>query len=333
MTILVTGAGGYIGSIATDLFLKKGHTVIAVDNFCTGYREPLMFLQEKFPGKLTVVERTLHEGITDILTSHTPDAVVHYAAHCLVDESMKDPAKYFHNNVQGTVSLLRSMEEAHVGTLIFSSTCAVYGEAQKVPVDESHPTHPKNPYGESKKMAEKAIEWFGELKGFRYALLRYFNVCGASDDSTIGDSKRPSVLLVQNAVRGALNIEPFNLTCPSVDTPDKTPIRDYINVVDLNEAHLKALEYLIGGGKSGVFNLGTGRGNSVKEIVTSVQKITGTTFPLTPAKTPRQGEYATMYADISKAKSILGWAPQRTIEDSVTTLTKWYNTHPNGWQR
>lgn len=158
MTILVTGAGGYIGSVATDLFLKKGLRVIAVDNYCTGYREPLLFLREKFgEKKLTIYERTLHEGITDILKKEKPEAVIHYAAHCLVDESMSNPGKYFHNNVDGTNAVLQSMAEAGVGTIIFSSTCAVYGEAQHVPVDERHPTDPKNPYGESKKWLKKPL--------------------------------------------------------------------------------------------------------------------------------------------------------------------------------
>ena len=137
------------------------------------------------------------------------------------------------------------MRDHKIKTIIFSSTCAVYGETEVVPVNETHPTKPTNPYGESKRMVEKMLSWYDSQRGFRYAILRYFNVCGASDDGLIGDSKNPSVLLVQNAVRGALGIEPFRLTCPEVDTPDKTPIRDYVNVVDLNEAHMKAIEYLL----------------------------------------------------------------------------------------
>jgi len=333
-TLLVTGAGGYIGSVATNLFLQKGFRIVAVDNFCTGYRDPLTQLSEKYgKSSLTIYERSLHENLNDIFLKEKPDAVVHYAAHCLVDESMKNPYKYFHNNVDGTASLLRAMDSSGTKKIVFSSTCAVYGEAEYVPVDEKHPTSPKNPYGESKRMAETEIDWYARTKDFKYAILRYFNVCGASDDAFVGDSKRPSVLLVQNAVRGALGIEPFQLTCPSVDTPDGTPIRDYINVVDLNEAHLKALQYLDNGGASERFNLGTGTGNSVKEIVAAVKKCTGKDFTMGAAAKPREGEYATMYANIEKARSILGWQPQRSIEDSVHSLTTWYTKRPHGWSR
>ncbi len=214
--------------------------------------------------------------------------------------------------------------------MVFSSTCAVYGENEYTPVDEKHPTNPTNPYGESKLMVEKMIEWYSKLKGLNYVILRYFNVCGASDDGEVGDSKNPSVLLMQNAVRGALGIDSFQLTCPKVDTPDSTPIRDYINVVDLNEAHIKALEYLESGGKSEIINLGTGTGNSVLEIVEKVEEITGKKLPREKGE-ERKGEYAQMYADISKAKSVLDWEPARSIEDSVKSLVKWYTDHPHGW--
>ena len=161
-------------------------------------------------------------------------------------------------------------------------------------------------------------------------ILRYFNVCGASDDGLIGDSKKPSTLLVQNAVMGALGIEPFYLTCPQVSTPDKTPIRDYINVVDLNEAHLSALDYLMNGGQSEVINLGTGTGNSVLEIVKKVEEATGYKFDLKKT-TPRQGDDPKKIASIDKAKKILNWEPKRTIKDSVKSLMAWYNQHPKGW--
>ena len=161
-------------------------------------------------------------------------------------------------------------------------------------------------------------------------ILRYFNVAGASDDASIGDSKKPSRHLVQNAVRGALGIEPFYLTSPQVDTPDKTTIRDYVNVVDLNEAHIKAVEHLFSGGTSDILNLGTGTGDSVLSIVKKVEEITGKTIKIESGP-PREGEYATIYADISKAQKILQWSPTRTIHDSVTSLVSWYSKHPNGW--
>ncbi len=332
MKILITGAGGYIGSVATYLFLQKGYEVVGIDNFSTGYRQPLELLQKKFgKHKFRFYEIDLKEGFAEDIREFNFDVVVHYAASCLVNESMKKPEFYFENNVCGSLNLLKTMLKFGVNKIVFSSTCAVYGETQYTPVDEKHPTNPVNPYGESKRMVEKIIEWLGKLKGLNYVILRYFNVCGASDDGLIGDSKKPSTLLVQNAVRGALGIEPFYLTCPKVDTPDGTPIRDYINVVDLNEAHLKAVELLTKKDNvKEIINLGTGTGNSVLEIVQRVQEVTGVKFDLKRGKT-RQGEYAKIYADISKAKKVLGWEPKRTIEDSIRSLIKWYKRRPRGW--
>lgn len=332
--ILVTGAGGYIGSVATYLLLQKGYGVVALDNFVTGYQQPLELLQAKFgKDKLSIYKLDLAKNLDPLFEQEKEiKAVLHYAAHCLVDESMKLPAKYFQNNVGGSSNLLAHLVKHNIKHLVFSSTCAVYGEAKYVPVDEKHPTVPANPYGESKRMVEAMLQWYGKLGQINSVILRYFNVCGASDDSLIGDSKRPSVLLVQNAVRGALNLEPFYLTCPKVDTPDQTPIRDYINVVDLNEAHIKALEYLFNQGKSTVINLGTGKGNSVLEIVSQVEKLTGKTLAKQFSQQPRSGEYAKMIADITKAKSVLGWTPQRDLKDSVSSLVAWYQKQPQGWQ-
>ncbi|MDH7476243.1 MAG: UDP-glucose 4-epimerase GalE [Microgenomates group bacterium] len=332
--ILITGAGGYIGSVATYLFLQNDYEVVALDNFSTGYRQPLELLQKKFgQKKLRFYQADIKNDLSNILKKEPGIfAAVHYAASCLVDESVKKPEKYFDNNVCGSHNLLITLMNFKINKIIFSSTCAVYGEAAYVPIDEKHPTNPTNPYGESKRMVEKMIEWYGKLKNLEYVILRYFNVCGASEDGLIGDSKKPSTLLVQNAVRGALGIEPFFLTCPKVDTPDGTPIRDYINVLDLNEAHLKALIYLANGGKSEIINLGTGTGNSVLEVVKQVQNTTGVKFTVKKT-TPRLGEYAKTIAKIDKAKKILNWAPKRTIGDSVKSLIKWYKKNPNGWQK
>lgn len=330
--ILITGAGGYIGSVATDLFLSRGYEVIGLDNLQTGYKEPLELLKNKYPNKFRYYEIDLKNNLSPIFEKE-PDisAVIHYAASCLVDESVRFPGKYFLNNVAVTSNLLATMDKFDIKNIIFSSTCAVYGEAEYYPIDEKHPLKATTPYGASKKMAEEVIQWFGKLKKFNYIILRYFNVCGATEDGSIGDSKKPSSLLVQNAVRGALGIEKFYLTCPEVDTPDKTPIRDYIDVVDLNEAHLKALEYLISTGKSETINLGTGTGNSVLEVVNQVKKLTGIDIPIEKANT-RLGDDAKKIADIKLANNLLGWQPKRTIEDSVKSLLVWYKNNPQGWQ-
>jgi UDP-glucose 4-epimerase len=331
--ILITGAGGYIGSVATYLLLQNNFSVVALDNFSTGYRNPLQLLQKKFGrDKLIIHDTDLRNNLTEIFEREKDTkAVLHYAASCSVNESMEDPGKYYNNNVAGSINLINTMVAHGINNLVFSSTCAVYGEAEYVPVDEKHPTSPANPYGHSKRMVEEIIDWFGKLTDLNFVILRYFNVCGASDDGLVGDSKKPSSLLVQNAVRGAMGIEKFYLTCPEVNTPDKTPIRDYINVVDLNEAHLKAVKFLLGGGESQIINLGTGSGNSVLEVVETVEKITGK--KLSKEKTEaRKGEYAEMIADISKAEKILKWEPKREIKDSVNSLVKWYKAHPQGWK-
>ncbi|GIW63214.1 MAG: UDP-glucose 4-epimerase GalE [Patescibacteria group bacterium] len=332
--ILITGAGGYIGSCSAYLFLENGFEVVALDNFFRGYKQPLEVLQKKFgQDHLRFYQADLRDkdSLTKVFEQEKDiQAVIHYSALCLVDESMKKPLFYFQNNVSGGINLLEVMEKYQVANLVFSSTCAVYGESEYVPVDEQHKTFPTNPYGESKLMFEKIIDWQAQLKGINYAVLRYFNVCGASDDGLIGDSKKPSVLLVQNAVRGALGIDKFYLTCPEVDTEDKTPIRDYVNVMDLNMAHLKALNLLLKQRVCDVFNIGTGTGYSVLQVINMVQEITGKKFDIVKGE-KRQGEYARIYANIDKAKNILGWQPAHSLKDSVESLIKWYQQHPNGW--
>lgn len=331
--ILITGAGGYIGSVATSLFLEKGYEVVALDNFTTGHRQPLEQLIKKYgEEKLRFYAKDLNTDLSPLFRiENNIEVVVHYASSCDVNESMTHPERYFSNNVVGAHNLLQAMQTAQINKILFSSTCAVYGEAQYVPVDEKHITNPSNPYGESKLMVEKMIEWYGRLKGLSYVVLRYFNVCGGTDDGSIGDSKKPSRHLVQNAVRGALGIEPFYLTCPTVDTPDKTPIRDYVNVVDLNEAHVLAVEHILRAGNNEIINIGTGSGNSVLEIVNEVQKETGKTFDFSKSQA-RSGEYAKMIASIDKVQNVLGWKPKRSMKHSVASLVTWYKEHPNGWE-
>lgn len=334
MKILVTGGAGYIGSCAAKLLLEKGFEVVVVDNLSRGFRQAIETLQKKFGLKrLVFYEADLRDfvKVDKILKKEKPEGVMHFAALCLVDESMEKPEIYFDNNVVGSLNLLRAIKKNKINNLVFSSTSTVYGESKYLPVDEKHPLCPINPYGESKLIIERMTEWFGRAYGLKYAILRYFNVSGAPDDGLIGDSKKPSQLLVQNAVRGALGIEPFKLTCPKVKTKDGTPIRDYVNVEDLVEAHLAAWKYLHKGGKSDAFNLGTGKGNSVLEVVKKVQEVTGVSFPLKQGKV-RKGEHGAIYANINKAKKILGWQPKRTIKDSVLSLVKWYRSHPEGWQ-
>lgn len=333
--ILITGVGGYIGSIAADLFLKSGYEVVGLDNFATGYKKPIELLEKKYgKEKFRFYEIDLKNDLSLIFDKEKGiEAVVHYAASCVVDESMKDPFKYFRNNVLGSLNLLETLDKFKINKLVFSSTCAVYGEEKKIPITEDHSTTPNNVYGESKLMVEKIIKWYGKVKNLNYVILRYFNVSGASDDGVFGYSKNPSTHLTENAVKSALGIVPFYLTYQEADTADGSPIRDYVNVVDLNEAHKKAIEYLSADGKSEIINLGTGSGNSVLEIVNKVQELTGKKFDVKPAADPRSGEAPKLIASIEKAKNILHWQPKRTIEDSVRSLIVWYKNHPQGWEK
>lgn len=330
--ILITGAAGYIGSNATYIFLQKGYEVVAIDNFSMGNRQALEELQKKFGEKqLRFYEADTGKDIPSILEKEPGiEAVVHYAAKCSVSESMERPEDYFDNNTLGTHALLKAIMKAGINKIIFSSTCAVYGNAQYTPLDENHQINPESPYGTSKRLSEVMMEWYSKLGRLNFVILRYFNVCGASDDGMIGDSKKPSVHLMQNVIRGALGIEPFNLTCGKFNTPDGTPIRDFVNVVDLNEAHLAGLEYLLNGGTSEIINIGTGQGHSVLEIVAEVQKITGVTFEVKSGEA-RKGEADKMIASIDKARKVLHWEPKRDLTQSVNSLITWYKAHPRGW--
>jgi UDP-glucose 4-epimerase len=330
--ILITGGAGYIGSHAVKHFLDHDYQVVVLDNLSHGWQEAIDTLSAL--GSVTFVQADLRDKVAlkELFSTHKISAVLHFAALCSVDESMKDPGLYFDNNVAGTLSLLEAMQETGVEKLIFSSTCAVYGESQYLPMDEKHPTNPANPYGESKLMVEQMIRWYGELHNLSFVILRYFNVCGAASDGAIGDSKKPSLLLLQNAVRGALGIEKFSYTCQKVDTPDGTPIRDYIDVEDLVSAHKAALDYLQAGGSSDVFNLGNGRGWSVKEIVSAVEDYFGISLAGEERHT-RQGEYAEVYANTTKANQVLKWQTKKSLLDSIKSLEAWYKDRPNGWER
>lgn len=332
--ILITGVGGYIGSIAAYLFLQKGYEIIGIDNFQTGYHDPVNLLKNKFPDGFRFYEADLKEDLSPIFNKEKDIvAVVHYAASCVVDESMNNPYKYFYNNPLSTLNLMEAISKYNIKKIVFSSTCAVYGEAKYVPIDEKHPTLPNNVYGESKFQAENIIRWYQQLKGLNFIIFRYFNVSGGSDDSVFGYSKVPSTHLTENAVKGALGINDFFLTYQESDTPDKSPIRDYINVVDLNIAHIKAVEYLLGQGKSETINLGTGTGNSVLEIVEKVEKFTGVALEKKKDNNLRMGEASKLVATIDKAKQVLGWTPSRKIEDSIKSLVGWYKKHPHGWEK
>jgi len=329
-TILITGAAGYIGSHIAKHFLANNFKVIALDNLSRGYREAIEILQKL--GDLEFVEGDILDQtvLTNIFSNNQIDAVIHCAALCSPDESITKPFEYYQTNLLGTVNLLESMKKFKVDKIIFSSTCAVYGEAITLPIDESHQTKPVSPYGISKLLAEQAIELYKNLHSINYVTFRFFNVCGADSDGVIGDSKKPSQLLMQNAVRGALGIEAFSYTCSKVDTPDGTPIRDYIDVEDLALAHQLALDYLKTNQQSQLINLGNGVGYSVKQIISQVERIMGVVLEKNQAR-PRAGEYSVVYADASRALELLQWQPKKDLVASINSLLKWYKNKPRGY--
>lgn len=332
--ILVTGAAGYIGSITADLLIKAGYRVIGLDNLTNGHKEVITHLQNTHgEGKIKFYPLDLRTDDLDIVFKENDiGAILHFAALLDVGESWEIPEAYFTNNVCGTQGLVTAAMRNGVRKIVFSSSCTAYGDAQYVPMDEDHPIAPaSSPYGATKQIGEQILSWYARVGRLQYVFLRYFNVCGASDDSEIGDAKNPSYALIQNSIRGALGLQKFELNYTLVDTPDGSPIRDFVNVVDLGLAHLKALEYMENNPESNAFNLGTGTGNSVLEIVHMVKEITGVDFPVAISSQRRAGEAARMIADIKKARKILGWEPQRSLRDSVQTLTTWYKKHPQGW--
>ncbi|GMX58359.1 MAG: UDP-glucose 4-epimerase GalE [Candidatus Microsyncoccus archaeolyticus] len=326
--VLVTGGAGYIGSHMARQLVQDNETVIVFDNLSKGWKEPLEIIEKEGNLQFYRGDLRIKQNINRVFEEYSIKEVYHFAALCSVDESTKYPLLYFENNVTGTIHLLEAMRKTKP-RLIFSSTCAVYANTNNLPIKETHPLMAMSPYGESKLITENFIDWYGETYGIKYAILRYFNVCGAAEDGKIGDSKNPSLLLVQNAVRGALGIEPFKLTYSPVNTKDGSPIRDYIDVLDLVDAHKKANDY-IKNNPSCILNIGNGKGWSVLEIVKEVERHFNKKLERSKGKI-RSGEIPAIYADNTKAKQILSLSPKRSIHDSIEELKLWYKNKPHGY--
>lgn len=329
--LLVTGGGGYIGSITCLELLKNGYEIVIIDNLSTGYIQPIKKLQKEF-GKQAVrfYKKDLRDNLDHIFfMEKNIDAVIHIAGSCSVDESMKNPSKYFSNNTIASYNLLDTMMRFSIKKIIFSSSCSVYGDVKTKKYTENSSLKPASPYGESKLLVEKMMEWYSKSHGLRYIILRYFNVCGANKKGTFGDSRNPSKLLVHNAILGALKIKPFYLTFPEFDTPDKSPIRDFIDILDLADAHIKSINHLNKSKGNLILNLGSGLGYSVIEIVKKVEVIIGVQIPL-HRNGFRLGEYPRRVASIKKAKKYLSWVPKHSLEDSIISSLRWYK-NSNKW--
>ena len=326
MKILVTGGAGYIGGITARLLANNNHEVIVFDNLSVGSKVQTDFL--KLP--LSVGDLKNYADIEKALEG--VESVIHFAARTEAGLSPNEPVSFFENNVTGSLNLLKAMAARNVDKLIFSSSSEVYGESEYLPLDEKHPLKPTNPYGWSKLMTEQMLPWFEKKYGLSSVALRYFNAGGAALDGTLGNPKVPPTLLVASAVRGALGLHDFKLSYTKVDTPDGSPIRDYVHVEDLARGHLMALDYLTMKKKSDFFNLGTGKGYSVLEVVRIIKKITGINFPA-EIGARREGEPSAKYASFSKAKQVLGWEPKLDLEDIIDSELAWQKSHPEGWEK
>ena len=329
MKLLVLGGAGYIGSHTATEILDNGHEVVIADNLVTGYREAI-------PEKATFYQGDLRDKdfLVDLLNKEKVDAVIHFAAFSLVGESVTNPLKYYENNLYGTKVLLDAMIETGVDKIVFSSTAATYGEPENIPILESDRTCPTNPYGETKLAMEKMISWAAKAHGLHFVSLRYFNACGAHKSGKIGEAHNPEshliplVLQVPNGKREFVSIYGNDY-----DTPDGTCIRDYIHVTDLAKAHILAVEYLMNGGESDIFNLGNGVGYSVKEVIETARKVTGHPIPA-KEEARRAGDPARLVASGEKARKILGWEPEiKDLADIISSAWKWHKAHRDGYSK
>ncbi len=320
--VFITGGAGYIGSITVRRLLAEGMQVTIFDNLEVGHTETLPDESKFIHGDLRNAEE-----IDNALQQTKPDAVMHFAAYALVGESMQHPERYWANNVIGGINLLNSAVHANVQRFIFSSSCATYGTPSKLPITETTQQQPENPYGESKLMFERALHWMCECHGITGIALRYFNACGATDE--LGEDHSPESHLIPNILKTALGQrEEMHIYGTDFSTPDGTCVRDYIHVKDLAQAHLLALQV----GKTGAYNLGTGTGYSVKEVIDTARRITGKNIPVIE-KPRRDGDPAELIAIADKAHSELGWEPRySSIETILSDAWKWHKKHPNGYQ-
>src|SRR6266511_925039 len=321
MNILVTGGAGYIGSVCVEELINAGHRVSVYDNLSEGHRSEVEQRAAFGQGELND-----EAGLARVLQEAGAEVVLHFAANALVGESMVDPGKYFRNNVASGLKLLEAAVAGHVKKFVFSSTCAVYGMPERVPIKEDLPLHPVNPYGESKVMFEKMLQWYRPIHGLEFVAFRYFNAAGASE--RFGEHHRVETHLIPNALKVALgqtsHAEIYGADYP---TPDGTCVRDYIHITDLAQAHILGMQP----GKQGFYNLGNGEGYSVREVIEMCEKVTGRSIKAIE-KPRRHGDPPRLVASAEKATRELGWTPKfASLEEIVASAWRWHHLHPDGY--
>jgi UDP-arabinose 4-epimerase len=318
MNLLITGGAGYIGSHAAKALALAGLRPIVLDNLERGQRGAVRW------GPFIEADLADRAALEKVFRDYSIDAVIHFGAYAYVGESMQMPGRYFRNNVANTLNLLDAMHAAGVLKIVFSSTCATYGYPTRIPISEDHVQQPVNPYGESKLMVERLLHWYGQAHGVEWVALRYFNAAGADPDGELGEEHDPETHLIPLAIAAAVgSIECLEIYGTDYDTPDGTAIRDYLHVTDLADAHLAAVRYLCRGGSSTAFNLGTGRGYSVREVAAVVEQVSGCKVPIREVGR-RPGDPPYLMADAGKANRELGWYPrQSTLEEMVRTAWQW----------
>ena len=317
-TVLVTGGAGYIGSHTCKALLLAGYTPVTYDNLVHGHRWAVQW------GPLVQGDVADGELLEQTLRRYSIDAVVHFAAYAYVGESMTRPGKYFRNNIANTVTLLEAMENVGIDKIVFSSTCATYGLPRELPISEDTPQRPINPYGESKLVVERMLQWWGVAHSLRWSVLRYFNAAGADIDGEIGEDHEPETHLVPLAIEAALGTRAvLDIHGADYATRDGTPIRDFVHVADLASAHVAALKYLERGGESVALNLGTGRGHSVREVLAMVEEVSGRSVPVRMGPR-RPGDPPQLVARAQRAREVLGWQPQHSsLRTIVETAWRW----------
>ncbi|HBL36099.1 MAG TPA: UDP-glucose 4-epimerase GalE, partial [Firmicutes bacterium] len=326
MKVLVTGGAGYIGSqVALDL-AREGHDPVILDNLGKGHREAVI------KGTFIQGEISDFDLVTEVIAREKVEAVIHLAAHSLVGESVKDPAKYFRNNIGNGQALLDALVAGGVKYLVFSSTAAVYGEPEQVPIPEDHPKNPTNPYGFSKLTFEGILQFYEQAYGLRFMSLRYFNAAGADPEAEIGEDHHPESHLIPIVLQTALGArDHLELYGTDYPTPDGTCVRDYIHVADLSQAHLLALKALAAGGNSAIYNLGNGQGYSNKEVIETARRVTGKEIRVLNGPR-RPGDPAVLVASSAKIKAELGWNPKYPdLEQIIATAWRWHQSHPQGY--